>query len=102
VWELPERAGGVDVAAVLRRLGAAGCLHAVCEGGGELAASLVRAGLVDEYWFFVAPRLLGASGVAAIGGRGWPLGTAPALRIVGCERVGADVLIRARPAGRGR
>jgi len=102
VWTLPATAGGVDLGALLARLHGAGCLHAVCEGGGELAAALVRAGLVDEYWFFVAPRLLGGGGVPAIGGRGWPLRAAPALRIVACERVGADVLIRARPAGKGR
>jgi riboflavin biosynthesis pyrimidine reductase len=40
------------------------------EGGGQLAAALLREGLVDEVHWFVAPRMLGEEGRAALG----PLG----------------------------
>jgi len=96
VVRLPAAEGGVDLAALLAALGARGLLHVLCEGGGALAAALVRAGAVDAAEFFVAPRLLGAAGRAAIGG-GWPLAEAPAWRWTEIRRVGGDLWIRARP-----
>ena len=101
VERLPETEEGISPAALLEALGRRGLLHVVCEGGGALAGSLVRAGCVDEFWFFLAPKLLGAAGAAAIAG-GWPMAEAPALEWVGGERVGRDWLIRARPAKRFR
>jgi len=75
-----------------------GLLHVLCEGGGELAGNLVRARCVDEYFFFVAPRIIGGMrAVPAVGGRGWPLAGAPHLKIVECRRTGDDVLLRAVP-----
>lgn len=40
------------------------------EGGGQLAASFVKAGLVDRIEWFRAPILLGGDGVPALGGLG--------------------------------
>ena len=95
-WVLPRAAGRVSVRALLRRLGGLGLLHVLCEGGGELAYALVRAGVVDEFVFFVAPLVLGGDAShAAIDGPGWPLAAAPKLHITECSRVGADVMIRA-------
>ena len=96
VVRLPEADGGVDVMALLAAMGARGWLHVVCEGGGALAASLVRAGAVDALELFVAPRLLGAAGRAAFAG-GWPLPAALAWRWTEVRRVGGDLWIRARP-----
>lgn len=42
----------------------------LCEGGGTLAASLIRAGLVDRFSIFTAPALLGAGGSPVIGDLG--------------------------------
>jgi diaminohydroxyphosphoribosylaminopyrimidine deaminase/5-amino-6-(5-phosphoribosylamino)uracil reductase len=91
-------AEGTSLAWVLRRLGSEGVLHVLCEGGGRIARSLVRAGLVDEFLFFVAPRLLGGDGVAAVAGPGWALQKGPRLRFVEVRRVGADVMVRAVPS----
>lgn len=99
VWVLPAAGGRVSLPALMRRLGALGLLHVLCEGGGELAASLVAGGLVDRYVLFVAPRLMGGGAVPAIAGAGWPLARAPRLEFVRLARSGADVLIEARPAG---
>jgi diaminohydroxyphosphoribosylaminopyrimidine deaminase/5-amino-6-(5-phosphoribosylamino)uracil reductase len=93
------RDGRVSVRALLRRLGKAGFLHVLCEGGGELAEALVDAGMVDRYRFVFAGRLIGGRGRAAVGGAGWRLAAAPNLRIVSVERLGSDVLLTAEPAG---
>lgn len=96
VVRLPETEDGVDLAALMEELGRRGVLHVLCEGGGALAGSLVRAGLADAFEFFMAPRLLGASARPAIGG-GWPLSSAPTLRWTDVRRLGRDLHLRALP-----
>jgi diaminohydroxyphosphoribosylaminopyrimidine deaminase/5-amino-6-(5-phosphoribosylamino)uracil reductase len=97
VWVLPSSKGSLSLKDLLDRLGVAGLLHVVCEGGGQLAEALVRAGLVDEYWLYYAPRLLGGSGVPGFGGPGWALGSAPELVFVSVGRAGSDLKVVARP-----
>ncbi len=87
----------VSLRGLLAKAGEEGLLHVLCEGGGVLTEQLVRRGLADEYWFFIAPALLGGSGVAAVAGGGWPLTAMPRLRIANVRMAGADVLIRAFP-----
>ena len=83
---------------VLAELGRRGVLHVLCEGGGELASALIRAGLVDEYVLFVAPIFLGGTGVPVIGGAGWNLNQAPRARWEVVEPCGSDIMLRGRPA----
>jgi diaminohydroxyphosphoribosylaminopyrimidine deaminase/5-amino-6-(5-phosphoribosylamino)uracil reductase len=102
-WRLPSsRVGRVPLRPLLRRLGRMGLLHVLCEGGGELAHGLLSGGLVDECWFFLAPKILGGRAVGGIGGAGWRLASAPGFSIRSVERVGDDVLIRAYPRQRAR
>ena len=82
---------------VLRDLAKNDVMHVLCEGGGELAASLIRAGLVDEFVIFMAPSLLGGSGVPMVGKKGWSLANMPRLSFQTLEKCGEDVLIRAVP-----
>jgi diaminohydroxyphosphoribosylaminopyrimidine deaminase/5-amino-6-(5-phosphoribosylamino)uracil reductase len=81
----------------MRGLAAREVLHVVCEGGGRLAEALVRAELVDEFILFYGPSLLGRDGRAGLDGPGWCMDQRPALRMVAVERVGHDLMIRARP-----
>jgi len=98
VWVLPESQEKVSLAALMKKLGGLGCLHVMCEGGGELSASLIRAGLVNEFRFFIAPRIIGGGKTpGAVGGAGWLLPAAPKLIFTECRRMGHDLLIRARP-----
>jgi len=85
---------------ILRDLGKRGVMHVLCEGGGELAGSLVRAGLVDEFALFVAPSLLGGAGIPMFGKEGWLLTKMPLLNFQTLEKCGKDVFIRAIPVGR--
>ena len=95
VWVLPSAGGGVSLPALMTALRGIGVLHVLCEGGAELAASLIRAKLVDEWILFIAPVVMGGDGVAAVGGVGWPLANVPRMRIIETRQVGDDVVIRA-------
>ena len=58
-----------------------------------LAASFIRAGLVDEIAWFRAPILIGGDGLPALGSLGLDdLGSASRWRPVATERIGDDVL----------
>jgi diaminohydroxyphosphoribosylaminopyrimidine deaminase/5-amino-6-(5-phosphoribosylamino)uracil reductase len=85
---------------ILRDLGKRGVMHVLCEGGGELAGSLVRAGLVDEFALFIAPSMLGGDGIPMFGKKGWPLTKIPLLSFQTLEKCGKDAFIRALPLRR--
>ena len=100
VWILPSCDGRVSLKALLWRLGRAGMLRVQCEGGAHLAEALVRAGLVDECVFFIAPSLLGGTASLPVtAGGGWLLQRMPQFEFIEAARVGDDVMLRARPAG---
>ncbi len=83
----------VEPEAFVRRAEAEGVRSLLIEGGGTLAASFIRAGLIDEIAWFRAPLLIGSEGVPALGGLGLTsLGAAPRFRPVATERIGEDVL----------
>lgn len=102
VLVLPASGRGVSLPALMKSLQKLGVLHLLCEGGGELAASLVNGHLVDELVMFVAPILIGGAGRTTLAGPGWPLARAPRFTPVETRRVGQDILIRATPVGRHR
>jgi len=70
-------------------------MHVLCEGGGQLAAELVEEGLVDEFAFFIAPKLLGADGRPNFGKTGGLISDARNLKFQSLEQLGEDVLLRA-------
>jgi diaminohydroxyphosphoribosylaminopyrimidine deaminase / 5-amino-6-(5-phosphoribosylamino)uracil reductase len=83
----------MDVQELLRRAEAEGIGSLLIEGGGTVAASFIRAGLVDEIAWFVAPILIGGDGLPALGGLGLQnLGDATRWKPVATERIGNDVL----------
>lgn len=84
--------GQVDVTSVLKALGAAGLTRVFCEGGGQLAGSLLAAGLVDELISFTAGLALGAEGQPSIGALGLErLAEAPRMDLAEVRRIGSDV-----------
>lgn len=94
---VPDHDGHADLTAALRALAAAGLTRVFCEGGGDLAAALLRAGLVDELVQFSAGALIGAEGRGAIGPLGLTaLAGAPRLRLIDTAPVGDDVMTRWR------
>jgi diaminohydroxyphosphoribosylaminopyrimidine deaminase/5-amino-6-(5-phosphoribosylamino)uracil reductase len=63
---VPKGEGGIDLAGALAALGTRGLTRVLVEGGSELAASLLRADLVDRIVWFHAPGVLGADALPAI------------------------------------
>ncbi|MDO6585410.1 bifunctional diaminohydroxyphosphoribosylaminopyrimidine deaminase/5-amino-6-(5-phosphoribosylamino)uracil reductase RibD [Salipiger sp. 1_MG-2023] len=91
------RAGRIDPASLLAKLGAEGLTRVFCEGGGQLAASLLAADLVDELVGFTAGIALGAEGRPGIGAMGVDhLAEAPRFVLEEVRAIGGDVLHRWR------
>jgi len=89
--------GGLDPAAMLLALGQAGLTRVFCEGGGQLAAALLAAGLVDEVIGFTAGLALGAGGLPSLGALPeGALAEAPRFTLAETGAVGGDVLHRWR------
>lgn len=86
-------AGEGEVAAVLRYLGEHHSVGRVLlEGGGALAASALREGVVDRIEWFRAPIVLGEEGKAAIGAlKVDQLADAPAWTRVAFRELGSDL-----------
>ncbi|MFW2543293.1 bifunctional diaminohydroxyphosphoribosylaminopyrimidine deaminase/5-amino-6-(5-phosphoribosylamino)uracil reductase RibD [Primorskyibacter sp. 2E107] len=84
--------GRVDPASVLSALGKAGLTRIFCEGGGQLAASLLASDLVDELQVFSAGMTLGAEGHPGIGALGVErLSEAPRFQLVDFSVEGRDI-----------
>ena len=100
---VPVRRGQLDLARGLAAVADVGVTTVLVEGGGMLAAALLRAGLVDELHWIQAPILLGGDGRPALGELGVRR-LADAVQLVGAKRraLGPDVHIQARPGGRKR
>lgn len=82
--------GGLELRAALQRLGDQGIRTVLCEGGGRLGAGLLREGLVDRLYVFLAPTLMGADGVPAFPGEAVRGG---GLRLGALRGIGADTLL---------
>lgn len=86
-------ADGIDLAGLLRRLGQEGVTRLLVEGGGRLAASLLRVNLVDRLVWMRAPLVVGHDGVPAIAALDLPaLAAAPRFMLVSGETAGGDVI----------
>lgn len=96
VLRLPRAAdGGIDLGALMDRLGGMGVTSVLVEGGSRVMASALKSGVADKIMFFYAPKILG-------GDDGYPIcrGGAPALmrdcipvNKTAVHRFGEDVMI---------
>ena len=95
ILEMPLKAGGIDLGALMERLGAMGLTSLLIEGGARVAGSALAAGIVDKIVFHYAPKILG-------GDDGWPMlrgagaavmQEALALSDVVVERLGDDIAV---------
>ena len=88
----PDTDGGrLCAASALRLLAGRGLTRVFCEGGGLLAASLMRAGLVQDLAVYGGGVLIGADGRAGLGPLGVTrLADAPRLSLREQRRIGGD------------
>jgi diaminohydroxyphosphoribosylaminopyrimidine deaminase/5-amino-6-(5-phosphoribosylamino)uracil reductase len=93
VIRVGDSSAGIDLEAGLRALAERGITRLLAEGGAQVAAALLREGLVDRLAWFHAPSVMG--------GDGWPAAQAfgvealaqmPRFRCTGTRAVGADLL----------
>jgi diaminohydroxyphosphoribosylaminopyrimidine deaminase/5-amino-6-(5-phosphoribosylamino)uracil reductase len=92
--------GKVDLAAMMRDLGAREINELHVEAGSKLNASLIRAGLVDEYLLYLAPMLLGpGQGLAALPPLS-ELDQRVPLEFTSTQMIGPDLRVLARGLGR--
>ena len=83
----------VDLTDALHRLATIGLTRIFCEGGASLAASLITALLVDDLITFTAGKLIGASGLAALGPLSdAPLKDLPTLTLLETHQIGPDTM----------
>lgn len=94
ILELAPDAGGYPSPdSILQVLGERGLTRILIEGGATLAATFVRAGLVDRISWLRSGDMIGDDGIAAIGGFGVDtLSEMAGFRRVAVRRLGADLL----------
>jgi diaminohydroxyphosphoribosylaminopyrimidine deaminase/5-amino-6-(5-phosphoribosylamino)uracil reductase len=95
---LPADAEGrVALRGLMEELGRRQMSNVLMEGGGELFASALAAGLVDKLLVFVAPKLIGGrEAPSPVAGRGIArMAEALAARDLTVRRLGPDLLIEA-------
>ncbi|MBD3837495.1 RibD family protein [Brevundimonas sp.] len=81
-----------SIPAVLRALKSVGVASLLIEGGGQVAASFLRAGAVDRLEWFRAPLLLGAEGRPCVAALALAkLADAPKFRRLGAAPAGDDL-----------
>lgn len=101
---LPGRTSGtenkVDLAAMLLDLATREVNELHVEAGHKLNGSLIRAGLVDEFLVYLAPKLIGLGSGMAHFGPITQLSDAVNLRFHSMDPVGPDLRILARAPGR--
>ena len=86
------RGPGISPVALLDTARRRGLTTLMIEGGGQLAASFIKAGLVDRIEWFRAPILLGNEGLPALGGLGLEkVVDAPTFVRTRVKEVGADL-----------
>lgn len=90
-----NRAGLVDLNALMKQLAGRGWSKVLLEGGAHLAAAALAAGIVDRVAFFLTPRIAGA-GLPAVGEiEGFRDGVV--LRALSARALGRDWLLEGTP-----
>ncbi len=98
VLECTDNRPHIDLHALLAQLAALQINEVLVEAGPRLVGAFAAAGLVDEFWLFQAPVLLGSSARPLLD---WPLerlADGPRLTVIERRMVGNDQLLIARPS----
>lgn len=97
IIELPDAAGKVDLADLMRALADRGINELLCEAGFKLNGSLIREGCVDELVLYIAPSLLGPDALGAFNlPRIDSLEARQKLRFHDIRQIGDDLRVLAR------
>ena len=89
----------IDLAALMEKLGKMSITSVLVEGGSMIMGAMLRAKLIDKFYVFIAPKILGGGdGIPMAAGRG-PKTMEEALKLqnITVRRFGDDVLISGYP-----
>jgi 3,4-dihydroxy 2-butanone 4-phosphate synthase/GTP cyclohydrolase II len=89
--------GGIDLAALLQKLGEMGVHSLMVEGGAQVITSFLGSRLVDQIIITIAPVLVGGVRVLDVRHLPHPNGL-PRLTQVVYQQIGVDLVVRGRPA----
>ena len=93
IWVVPGSDGRVSPQRLLDRCAVEGLMNIFLEGGGNLAASFIKAGLIDTIQWFRAPIVIGGDGLPAVAALGLSeMSDAPRWRTTATARIGDDTL----------
>ena len=96
VVRLPEDPSGrISLTAVMEELAERRLDRLLVEGGPTVHSAFIQAGLADQWIGFLAPLIIGASGLSAVGGGYAWLSEAPGLAIRKIRKLGEDGVIEA-------
>lgn len=104
VLPCPLKDKQIDLDALMDILGNMSITSILLEGGSGVMGSMMRAELIDKFYIFKAPKILGGNdGIPMAGGAGpTKMDESLSLRNIELERIGDDVLIIGYPVKAGR
>uniref|UniRef100_UPI00187FDA1D RibD family protein n=1 Tax=Microcoleus sp. LEGE 07076 TaxID=915322 RepID=UPI00187FDA1D len=94
VYAKTAAGGEIDWIDAFQQLASLGIKQLAILGGGKLVASVLAAGLVDEFWLTVCPLILGgADAPTPVEGKGFLADLAPKLQLLAVKQVGQEVFL---------
>lgn len=95
VLTLPSLGRKVSLPALMRELGRRGVTSVLLEGGGELNAAMLKAGLVQHVRLYLAPVVMGGDDARGVIGGKSPARLASALRLrrIAARSIGDDLVV---------
>ncbi|WP_071393714.1 bifunctional diaminohydroxyphosphoribosylaminopyrimidine deaminase/5-amino-6-(5-phosphoribosylamino)uracil reductase RibD [Bacillus tuaregi] len=99
VYAAPKGDEGLDISFILKQLFELGITDVLVEGGGEVNGAFLRAGLINKFQVYVAPKVLGGrrSLTPFTGEDVETMDAALELEFDSVETIGADLLLTAYP-----
>ena len=95
---LPNASGQVDLKALLQELALRGVNEVLVEAGQCLNGALLAAGLIDEFIFYYAPKLMGADAKSMLAiPELTDMQQVNQLEILDVRQIGSDIRLRAQP-----
>ena len=95
---VPNASGQVDLQALLQELALRGVNEVLVEAGQGLNGALLVTGLIDEFIFYYAPKLMGSDGKGMLA---FPeltdMQQVSHLKILDVRQIGSDIRLRAQP-----
>ncbi|MFH2023685.1 MAG: bifunctional diaminohydroxyphosphoribosylaminopyrimidine deaminase/5-amino-6-(5-phosphoribosylamino)uracil reductase RibD, partial [Candidatus Micrarchaeota archaeon] len=90
-----DKNNNIDMRKLIQTLGAMGIKRIMIEGGSELNASAINAGIVNRFYLFIAPKIIGGkNATSVVGGTGIRMmKDAKQMRLDKIKKIAGDLLL---------